>query len=377
MMPALELQSRVVFPGFRLTVDLELPLDGITGLFGPSGSGKSTVLRVIAGLERQSRGGVALAGEVWQDDARGLFTPPHRRGVGYVFQDARLFPHLSVAGNLRYGWRRVPPGERRIAFDLVVDVLELQPLLERGPGSLSGGEAQRVAIGRALLASPRLLLMDEPLSALDHARKAEILPYIERLRDEVGLPVVYVSHAIEEVTRLASSLVLLSEGAVAATGPVQSVMERLDLRPLTGRFEAGAVLDARVIRHEHAYALTVLQVAGHELRVPEIGSPLGSTSRVRIRARDVALSLRRPEAISIRNIIKGTIAACRLEDGPFVEVTVDIGGPLLLARITWDALADLDLRPGQEVFALIKTVAIDRRSLGYPTPVLDPGLPPD
>jgi len=237
-MTRLTLASDLAFADFRLAVDLELELAGITGLFGPSGGGKTTLLRVLAGLERGARGRIVLDGEVWQDDARGVFVPPHRRRVGYVFQDGRLFPHLSVAANLRFAEARVPAPERRLGRDDVIEVLDLAPLLDRRPGRLSGGEAQRVAIGRALLTSPRLLLMDEPLSALDMTRRAEILPYIERLRDAVDLPIIYVTHAIDEILRLAETVVLLAGGGVVAVDAAAAVLDRLELRALGPRFAA-------------------------------------------------------------------------------------------------------------------------------------------
>jgi len=361
----LEVTSEVDFPGFRLAVDSRLPLDGIVGLFGPSGHGKSTLLRAIAGLERGTRGRIALNGEVWQDDGRQLFVPPHRRGVGYVFQDARLFPHLSVRGNLRFGERRAPSAVRpRLALDRVIDMLDLGPLLRRRPAGLSGGERQRVAIGRALLAAPRLLLLDEPLSALDLRRKAEIIPYIERLRDDLALPVIYVTHSLDELSRLARTIILLSEGRIVAIGGVQEITQRLDLQPLTGRFEAGSVLDARVVGQDRRYAMTVLEVAGQILRMPEVDAPPRSTLRLRVRARDVALALTAPQKISIRNMLRGRIAAIDLEPGAFAEISVDLGGPLLRSRITREAADELGLAVSTPVFALIKSVALDRRLLG-------------
>jgi molybdate transport system ATP-binding protein len=362
-MPRLEIQSRVEFPGFRLAVDTGLPLEGITGLFGPSGHGKSTLLRVIAGLQHRSRGRLAFDGEIWQDDRRRIFLPPHRRGVGFVFQDAGLFPHLTVRGNLRYAEQRAPAARPELAFERVVGFLDLGRLLDRRPAGLSGGERQRVAIGRALLTQPRLLMMDEPLSALDLKRKAEIIPYIERLRAETAVPVLYVTHSIEELSRVAGSVVLLSEGQVAAVGSIEEIMQRLDLHPLTGRFEAGSVLDARVLGHDRKYALTVLEIAGQQLRMPEVAAPAGSSLRIRVRARDVALALGKPREISIRNVLSGRIAAIEVEAGAFAEVSVDIGGPLLRARITRESVDALGLAPPRPVFALIKSVALDRRLL--------------
>jgi molybdate transport system ATP-binding protein len=359
----LEIESELDFPGFRLAASARLPLDGIMGLFGPSGHGKSTLLRVVAGLERGSRGRIALGGEVWQDDAQGRFVEPHRRGVGYVFQDVRLFPHLSVRANLRFAERRAPAAGPGLAFDHIAEMLDLGPLLPRRPSTLSGGERQRVALGRALLTRPRLLLLDEPLSALDLRRKAEIIPYIERLRDELAVPIVYVTHSLDELSRLVRNVALMSEGRIVAVGPLQETMARLDLQPMTGRFEAGSVLEARVQGHDRRYALTLLEVAGQALRMPEIDAAPGATVRVRVRARDVAIALTRPEGVSIRNVMAGRIAAVEVEPGPFAEVAIDLGGPWLRARITRESVDELALAPGRSVFALVKSVALDRRLL--------------
>jgi len=359
----LEVESELDFPGFRLAASACLPLDGIMGLFGPSGHGKSTLLRIVAGLERGSRGRIAQGGEIWQDDARGLFVPPHRRGVGYVFQDVRLFPHLSVRGNLRFAERRAPAAGPGLGFGHIADMLDLAPLLPRRAWTLSGGERQRVALGRALLTAPRLLLLDEPLSALDLRRKAEIIPYIERLRDELAVPIIYVTHSLDELSRLVRNVALMSEGRIVAVGPLQETMARLDLQPMTGRFEAGSVLEARVRGHDPRYALTLLEVAGQALRMPRIDAAPGSTVRLRVRARDVAIALSPPGGISIRNVMAGRIAAVEVEPGAFAEVAINLGGPLLRARITREAVDELALAPGRPVFALVKSVALDRRLL--------------
>ena len=352
------------FQAFTLAVKEDLALDGITAMFGPSGSGKTTLLRIIAGLDRAATGRVALADDVWQDDARGVFVPPHKRGVGYVFQDARLFSHLSVAKNLLYAERRSRAQSLRIGFDDVVAALDLAPLLDRQPAGLSGGEQQRIAIGRTLLTRPRLLLMDEPLAALDAKRKAAILPYVERLPDTFGVPIIYVTHAIAEATQISSRMVLLSGGRVSASGAVTEVMERLDLYPMTGRFEAGVVLATRVARHDPSFMLTSLDLAGQSIVVPALDMPVGADVRLRIRARDVALATERPSRISIRNILSGRVAEVAEEaDTAFAEVLVDLGGAHIRARLTRHAVADLSLSPGRPVFALIKSVAIDRRMI--------------
>jgi len=363
-MAVLHLAVERRLPSLTLTVTEDLALDGITALFGPSGSGKTTLLRIIAGLDRDATGRVALGDDVWQDDARGAFVPPHKRGVGYVFQDARLFSHLSVAENLRYAERRSRTQRLRIDFDDVVASLDLAPLLDRRPAGLSGGEKQRVAIGRTLLTRPRLLLMDEPLAALDAKRKAAILPYVERLPEAFGVPIIYVTHAIAEATQISARMVLLSGGQVSATGSVTEVMERLDLYPMTGRFEAGAVLTTQVAAHDPSFMLTNLDLAGQRIVIPALDLPLGTEVRLRIRARDVTLATEKPSRISIRNILSGTVAEVAEEaDTAYAEVLVDLGGAHIRARLTRHAVADLALAPGRPVFALIKSVAIDRRMI--------------
>ena len=267
---------------------------GLTALFGRSGAGKTSLVNAIAGLIRPDRGRVAVDGEVLTDTATGRFVPAHRRRVGYVFQEGRLFPHLSVRQNLAYGSWFAPKVETGSEFDQVIALLGIDHLLARRPANLSGGEKQRVAIGRALLARPRLLVMDEPLASLDEGRRHEIFPYIERLRDEMRVPIVYVSHSIPEIARLSTTLVVLSEGQVAAIGPTAEIMGRLDLFPLTGRAEAGAILATRIAGHDRSFGLTVLRAAAGDLRVPHLDLPVGTALRVRIRARDVMIALRPP-----------------------------------------------------------------------------------
>ncbi len=335
---------------------------GLTVLFGRSGAGKTTLVNVIAGLLRPDRGRIAVDGSVLLDTERGIFVPRHRRRVGYVFQGSRLFPHLSVRQNLLYGHWFTPRSERREQLDRVVALLGIGALLERRPGRLSGGETQRVALGRALLASPRLLLMDEPLAALDEARKAEILPYIERLRDEAGVPIVYVSHSLPEVVRLATSLVLLEGGAVVAEGAAAEVMGRLDLSALFGAREAGAFIEARVLGHDAAFGLTRLAAAGGELRVPRLDLAVGSRLRLRIRARDVMIADRPPQGLSALNALAGRIAALRLEEGAIAELALDLGGERVLARVTRQAVHDLALAPGREIYAVIKSITFERQN---------------
>jgi molybdate transport system ATP-binding protein len=337
---------------------------GLTALFGRSGAGKTSVVNAIAGLIRPQQGRIVIDGSVALDTERGICTPPHRRRIGYVFQEGRLFPHLTVRHNLLFGNWFVPGRERRNArLADVVDLLGIAALLDRRPARLSGGEKQRVAIGRALLSSPRLLLMDEPLASLDARRKDEILPYLERLRDEAGVPIVYVSHSVAEVTRLATTIVLMSDGQVRAVGPVQEIMGRAELYPLTGRFEAGAVLAVRVAAHDPQWSLTELVGGFGKLVVPRLDTPVGTAVRVRIRARDVTLAAIAPSGISALNVLPARVErVVPIEEGA-LDVQLRLGDERLLARITRRSGEALGLAPGREVFAVIKTVAIDRRNL--------------
>lgn len=348
----------------RLALDVAFSSGGgVTALFGRSGVGKTSVVNMIAGLIRPAGGRIAVDGRALFDADAGIDLPTHRRRIGYVFQDARLFPHLSVAANLRYGRSR---GADRRTLDRLVDLLGLAPLLDRRPGSLSGGETQRVAIGRALAAEPDVLLMDEPLASLDLAHKAEILPYLEALAAEGGVPILYVSHAVDEVLRLADQMVLLSDGKVVAAGPVDEVFGRSDLLPVVGRFEAGAVVETTVGAHDAATSLTRLDFAGGAILVPQVVAEPGTGIRVRVRARDVALATARPTGISIRNILPGTVTGLTAGDPPFVAVAVAVGEASLIASVTSAAVADLALAPGVPVHVLIKSLAIERRSLGRP-----------
>ena len=348
--------------GFELAASVESE-GRLTALFGRSGAGKTSLVNIIAGLVRPQHGRVVVEGATLTDTARGLFVPRHRRRVGYVFQEGRLFPHLTVRQNLLYGRWFTARGERYGSLDHVVELLGIGPLLERRPARLSGGEKQRVAIGRALLASPRLLLMDEPLASLDEARKAEILPYIERLRDETRIPIVYVSHSVPEVVRLATTIVVLSDGKVAAAGPTREVLSRIDLFPMTGRAEAGAVLEAEIAGHDDAFQLTRLRCAAGELTVPRLGLPVGTPVRIRVRARDVILALARPVGLSALNVLPATVAALGASDGPIVDVRLDCNGEALTARLTRWSVERLELAPGRPVFAVIKSIAFDSRSL--------------
>lgn len=345
-------------PGFTLDVDLALPGSGVTALFGPSGSGKTSCLRCVAGLEPTAHGRLVVAGETWQDSDRGLFLPPHRRALGYVFQDANLFEHLDVRRNLLFGWRRVAPTARRLALEQVVELLGIEGLLPRMPARLSGGERQRVGIARALLTSPRLLLMDEPLAALDAERKAEILHYLERLTRELALPILYVSHAPDEVARLADHLVLLEQGRVLASGPTTEVLARLDL-PIALADDAGVVLEGRVLGHDPDYGLLSLGLVDDQ-RVLLAHAPLppGQALRIKVLARDVSLSLERQHS-SILNVLPATVAEIAPTRSPAqVLLRLDLGGAALLARITRYSLERLGLQPGSRVWAQLKSVAV-------------------
>ncbi|MEW7851039.1 molybdenum ABC transporter ATP-binding protein [Massilia aurea] len=354
---AITARCRIDRGAFQLDVDLLLPGQGVTALFGHSGSGKTTVLRVLAGLERVAGAHVALGAEVWQDDAKKLFVPTHERGIGYVFQEASLFPHLSVRANLAFGQKRLTPGERRFELMAVAELLGIERLLDARPDTLSGGERQRAAIARTLLASPRLLLMDEPLAALDMRRKLEILPYLERLHAELALPVVYVSHAADEVARLADYLVVLEEGRVLASGPLAATLARLDL---AANFEddAGVMIETRLEAHD-ADGLSQLAFAGGVLLVGQRDAAIGTRVRCRIHARDVSLALERPRGSSITNILPARVDAVGPSGTPGqVLVRLLVGETPLLARITERSRRELEIAPGYAVWAQVKAVAL-------------------
>lgn len=353
-----------------LTVDVRLALGAfqleaafesagpVTAVFGASGSGKTSLVNVIAGLLRPDHGVVRVDGRTLTDTARGILLPPHRRRIGYVFQDARLFPHLTVSRNLSYGEWFAPAAGRYAKLSQVIELLGISHLLDRRPASLSGGEKQRVAIGRALLASPRLLLMDEPLASLDASRKAEIMPYLERLRDETRIPIVYVSHSVAEVMRLASDIAVLAQGQLAAFGPAAVIARRLDLVPPGEEDETGAIVDMTVAGHDRQSGLTRLRSAAGDIFVPGFAGPEGTPVRVRIRARDVMLALEEPKKISALNILRGTVTGIAAAGPHAVTVTLDCGGPVLLARITRHSAETLGLAPGVTAHGVVKAVSV-------------------
>jgi len=363
--PVLRLDFTARRGDFTLELAAELPARGITGVFGRSGAGKSTLIDTIAGVVRPLRGRVALDDRVFVDVEQGRWTPIERRRVGYVFQDAKLFPHLRVLANLRYGLRRAPQPPSGADWDRVIEVMDLGALLQRWPNSLSGGERQRVALARALLARPGLMLLDEPLASLDAPRKAEILHYIERLRDEYPLPVLFVSHSIDEMVRVADHLLLLSAGRVLACGPFLELMSEPALQPYLGRFEAGSVIECTVEAHDEALGLSALSFVGGQLRVPRLAVAPGTRLRARLRARDVALATRDPPELSITNRVHGRIVELVQREGPYVDVVVDASGTRLQALVTRESCARLGLEPGRAVVALIKAVALDSRAVGY------------
>ena len=345
------------YPGFALDVDLELPGRGVTAIFGPSGCGKTTLLRCIAGLERSARGHLSIDDEIWQDDAMRRFVPVHQRSLGYVFQDASLFAHLSVSQNLNYGMQRVPAAQRRVSLEQSIALLGIAHLLQRRPDALSGGERQRVAIARALASSPRILLLDEPLAALDAPRKAEVLPYLEKLHSELDIPVLYVSHAIDEVARLADYLVLMEAGKVTASGRAEELLTRLDLSLAHGD-TAGAVLTLTVSGHDEQDHLSTAIFSGGLLSLPIQNKDIGQRLRIRVQARDVSLTLQKQSGTSIVNILSATVRAIAPDSPGQVMVSLDVGGCALLARITERSARTLALEPGLKLYAQIKGVAI-------------------
>nr|WP_314525963.1 molybdenum ABC transporter ATP-binding protein [uncultured Pseudomonas sp.] len=356
----IDMRLKLDYPGFALDVDLQLPGRGVTALYGHSGSGKTTCLRCIAGLEKAQQGFIQVNDEVWQDSAKKIFVPAHKRALGYVFQEASLFPHLSVLANLQFGLKRIPLSQRRVDMAHATELLGIGHLLERHPLNLSGGERQRVGIARALLTSPRLLLMDEPLAALDSQRKNEILPYLQRLHDELEIPLLYVSHSQDEVARLADHIVLLSDGKALASGPIGATLARLDL-PLALGDDAGVVIEGHVSAYDADYQLLTLQLPASEMCIRVAHAPMtqGQALRCKVQARDVSLSLHSAEHSSILNRLPVTvISEMPADNGAHVLIRLEAGGTALLARITRYSRDQLGVHPGQQLWAQIKAVAV-------------------
>jgi len=357
-MPArINASFQIQFTGFQLNAELDLPAKGVTTLFGPSGSGKSTILRCIAGLERSDSGYLQVGDEVWQDEKQNIFLETHKRSLGYVFQEPRLFSHLTVKKNLEYGLKRTPISERIIDWDQVIALLAIEHLLERKPHHLSLGEQQRVAIGRALLASPKLLLMDEPLASLDIARKREVLPFIRKLHDEVDIPVVYVSHSLQEVLQITDNLVLVKEGKTVASGSLTELCSELELSQYLGDM-SGSVLETIVAAHEDEFSLTRLAFEGGHLYVPQQSGEVGRSLRVHVLARNIGIALEKPPVTSMLNIIPATVVEVSISniEKHAVQIKLDVGVPLL-ACISRKSLHVLRLKPGLPCYALIKAVS--------------------
>lgn len=356
----IQVQLQLAYPSFAMDVDLRLPGRGVTALYGDSGSGKTTCLRCIAGLEKAQQGLIQINGEVWQDSDNDIFLAPHKRALGYVFQEASLFPHLSVRGNLEFGLQRIARHQRKVQLTQATALLGIDHLLDRRPDKLSGGERQRVGIARALLTSPRLLLLDEPLAALDAKRKSEILPYLERLHEELDIPMLYVSHSQDEVARLADHIVLLSDGKALASGPISETLARLDL-PMATSEGAGVVIEGIVSAYDLKYQLLTLRLPGSDLtvRVTHAAMDMGKRLRFTVQARDVSLTLQPDDQSSILNRLPVTVAGeVPADNTAHVLIRLDAAGVPLLARITRYSRDRLQLYPGRQLWAQIKSVAV-------------------
>ena len=366
VLEGLQVRVRKRLGAFTLDAAFEGAANGVTAIFGPSGAGKSQLLAAVAGASRPDEGRVALGQRVLFDGAARINVAMERRRIGWVFQDGRLFPHMSVAANLDYGARRAKGFDAGVRLDALLEVLDIGPLMSRRPAALSGGERQRVAIGRALLSQPALLLMDEPLAALDLGRRIEILPYLERLKRTFSLPILYVTHALSEVVRLADRLVVLEAGRVLAEGPLSEVLAREDLTVLSARPDAAVALDARVEHQDDALGLTRLSLGAAALLVPALDAPVGERVRAAVQARDVLLALERPSGLSARNVLPAvveSVASPRPDGAVLVRVRLN-GGPALLSAVTRDAVQTLGLTSGMQLFAVIKAVALDGRASG-------------
>lgn len=363
MIDSLEAKFKVDYPEFNLDVELTLPARGVTVVFGPSGSGKTTLLRCLSGLEKAPSGYMKIADQVWQDEE--TFIPIQERKIGLVFQESRLFPHLSIQDNLLYGYQRTQPADRNLQLDEVAQVLNLEALLKRRPEKLSGGERQRVAIGRALLTSPKLLLMDEPLASLDMQLKAEIIPFIKRIENKFKTPIVYVTHSINEVLQLVDTMVILKSGKVENIGSVEEVFSDVQSREAIGDEQLGAVLETLVLEHDEEFGLTRLDFMGQVLHVPRQNMSVGQNLRVHIHSRDVSLSTESPSgATSVLNILRAKVEKVGVIDlkGYSVDIELDAGRPIL-ATITRKSLANLNLQPGQAIYAHIKAIKMVNHSV--------------
>ncbi len=355
---ATRIRVQLTRPSFSLDVDLDLPGTGITAVFGASGSGKTTLLRCVAGLERTPGALVSIAGETWQDDAANIDLPTWQRPLGYVFQEASLFEHLSVRKNLQFGQKRARAPAQAATLEAAIDLLGIAHLLDRNTGELSGGERQRVAIARALATQPRLLLLDEPLASLDQARRQDILPWLERLRDELKIPMLYVTHSSDEVARLADTLVVLDAGKVTACGPVSQVLAATDASRVLGD-DAGALLDATVAERDTRWQLARMAFDGGSLWLRDTGLPLGRRVRVRVLARDVSIATQAPQQTSIQNLLPCAVQAITEDPHPSQAlVRMECGASVLLARITARAVDALQLAPGMAVWAQVKAAAL-------------------
>ncbi len=362
---------------FQLDVAFRTTNTGITALFGPSGAGKTSVINMVAGLTCPDRGHIVVQDRLLFDSAQRVDLPPEKRSIGYIFQDGRLFPHLTVHGNLTYGMKLTPRSQRYVEFSQVVDMLGIAHLMNRRPAGLSGGEKQRVAIGRALLTSPRLLLMDEPLASLDLARKSEVMPFIAKLPATFSIPIIYVTHSVGEVMQLADNLVLLKSGKSAAAGKMIEVVQSPDFQDAIGRQEAFSIVSMIVKQHDMSASLTLLQGSTASLKVPLMNSAVGEAVRLRIRARDVAVALEPPSGTSFQNILMGNIQRLEVVDNFLVDVSLNVGFPLL-ARVTIKAKNDLGLTVGQKAYALIKSMSISAGTLeDWSTPSASAAAAPD
>ena len=360
MRTTLDLSFCLTLNDFELQLRESFELVGVLGVLGPSGSGKTSLLRTVAGLETSAQGKILLDGTIWQDSSQGVFVPPYQRGVGYVFQDARLIPNLTVAGNLEFAAKRAAASRTSVDANAVIDTLGLRQLLHRKPDRLSGGEQQRVAIARALVTCPRLLLMDEPLAASDLERRSELLPFLHSVIQRFELTTIYVSHSLNELATLAETLLVMRGGERVALGKTQAVMSQLDLGEVSSAEDAGSVLMAEVTGHNPELHISHVTFAGQPLFVPLVQTPVASTVTLHIHARDVALATEEPRGLSIRNILQGTITAIKIEeDGPSVDVVVAVGGQSIRARITRASLLDLALDVSKSVYVLIKTASVE------------------